>query len=67
MSENGIGVVSNINNLLKDHNFESLESWEPHITNSTDMKISQRALSKALFGKKFCICVLLVKKLWVMV
>ena len=52
MSENGIGVVSNINNLLKDHNFESLESWEPHITNSTDMKISQRALSKALFGKK---------------
>lgn len=52
-SENGVGVVSNINNLLIGHNFESLSYWSEMGCNCGDLYFSNYAYEPyAKFGKK---------------
>ncbi len=49
--DGGIGVVSNINNLLAGHNFESLSSWSEMPSNCGDIYISNYAnVSYTKFG-----------------
>ncbi len=51
--DGGVGVVSNINNLLAGHNFESLSSWSEMPSNCGDVYISNYAnVSYTKFGKK---------------
>lgn len=51
--EGGAGIVSNINNLLKNHNFESLASWSEMSNNTSDFYIGTNELETYIkFGKK---------------
>ena len=51
--DGGAGIVSNINNLLTGHNFESLTSWSEMPANCGDLYISNYAYETyAKFGKK---------------
>ena len=51
--DGGAGIVSNINNLLTEHNFESLTSWSEMPANCGDLYISNYAYETyAKFGKK---------------
>ena len=51
--DNGAGVVSNINNLLKNHNFDGLNYWTSMPNNCGELYISNYANeSYAKFGKK---------------
>ena len=52
-AEGGAGVVSNINNLLFDHGFDSLDNWYNIECNCGDIKISNYAYEPyAKFGRK---------------
>ena len=52
-SGDGIGIVSNINNLLVGHNFETLDNWTSMPDNLTDLSIKNYASeSSTKFGKK---------------
>jgi len=49
----GAGIVSNINNLLTGHNFESLSAWSELPGNCGDLRITNYAYETyARFGKK---------------
>ena len=51
--DDGVGVVSNINNLLINHNFESLDAWSSMPGNYDEFYISNYAYERyAKFGKK---------------
>ena len=51
--DGGAGIVSNINNLLTGHNFESLTAWSEIPANCGDLYISNYAYEPyAKFGKK---------------
>ena len=51
--DGGAGIVSNINNLLTGHNFESLSAWTSMPGNCGDLYISNYAYEPyAKFGKK---------------
>ena len=51
--DGGAGIVSNINNLLTGHNFESLSAWSEMTANCGDLYISNYAYETyAKFGKK---------------
>ena len=51
--DGGAGIVSNINNLLIDHNFESLSAWSEMPGNCGDLYIGNYAYEiYAKFGKK---------------
>ena len=51
--DGGAGIVSNINNLLTGHNFESLTAWSEMPANCGDLYISNYAYETyAKFGKK---------------
>ena len=51
--DGGAGIVSNINNLLTGHNFESLSAWSEMPGNCGDIYISNYAYEPyAKFGKK---------------
>ena len=51
--DGGAGVVSNINNLLSGHNFESLTSWLEMPNNSNDFSIGNyENETYAVFGRK---------------
>ncbi len=51
--DGGVGVVSNINNLLIGHSFESLDAWSEMSSNCGDVYISNYAnVSYTKFGKK---------------
>ena len=51
--DGGAGIVSNINNLLTGHNFESLSAWSEMPGNCGDLYISNYAYEPyAKFGKK---------------
>ena len=51
--DGGAGIVSNINNLLTGHNFESLTAWSEMPGNCGDLYISNYAYEPyAKFGKK---------------
>ena len=51
--DGGAGIVSNINNLLTGHNFESLSAWSEMPGNCGDLYISNYAYETyAKFGKK---------------
>ena len=51
--DGGAGIVSNINNLLTGHNFESLTAWPEMPANCGDIYVSNYAYeSYAKFGKK---------------
>jgi len=51
--EGGAGIVSNVDNLLMGHNFESLNNWHELPTNCGDLYISDYAYEPyTKFGKK---------------
>ena len=51
--DDGAGIVSNINNLLTDHNFESLTAWSEMSGNCSNLYISNYTYEPyAKFGKK---------------
>ena len=52
-TQTSLHIVSNINNLLTGHNFESLTSWSEMPGNCDDLYISNYAYETyAKFGKK---------------
>ena len=51
--DGGAGIVSNINNLLTGHNFDSLSAWSEMPSNCDDLRITNYAYETyAKFGKK---------------
>ena len=51
--DGGVGVVSNINNLLKNHNFESLDEWCRMLGNEETFRMyGVRSLNSVKFGEK---------------
>ena len=51
--DGGVGVVSNINNLLTDHNFESLSAWSEMPANCGNVYVNNYAYEPhTKFGKK---------------
>ena len=51
--DGGVGVVSNINNLLTDHNFESLSAWSEMPANCGNVYVNNYAyVPHTKFGKK---------------
>ncbi len=51
--ENGMGVVSNINNLLKNHSFADTTQWQPQAANDETFLIRTLAnQSYAMFGNR---------------
>ena len=50
--DGGVGVVSNINNLLQNHGFETLEGWTPLESNCGNAVMESYQGTAALYGKK---------------